>query len=131
MPAWTSTRRPPRPWPARTWRRAAWLAEPVQPLRFEGGALLVLDQRALPEAQRWIRCETVEEVADCIRALAVRGARAVPRRSRPARGGSAPSPRAGRGGPAPRGPRRRAVRRGHARADPLQRGRPGHRRLRD
>src|SRR5918995_3503617 len=77
MPAWTSTRRPPRPWPARTWRRAAWLAEPVQPLRFEGGALLVLDQRALPEAERWIRCETVEEVADCIRTLAVRGAPAI------------------------------------------------------
>src|ERR687897_1528817 len=77
MPAWTSTRRPPRPWPARTWRRAAWLAEPVQPLCFEGGALLVLDQRALPEAERWIRCETVEEVADCIRTLAVRGAPAI------------------------------------------------------
>jgi methylthioribose-1-phosphate isomerase len=49
----------------------------VQPLRFEDGALLVLDQRALPEAERWIRCETVEEVADCIRTLAVRGAPAI------------------------------------------------------
>jgi methylthioribose-1-phosphate isomerase len=49
----------------------------IQPLRFEGGALLVLDQRALPEAERWIRCETVEEVADCIRTLAVRGAPAI------------------------------------------------------
>jgi methylthioribose-1-phosphate isomerase len=53
------------------------LAEPVQPLRFEGGALLVLDQRALPQAERWIRCETVEEVAGCIRTLAVRGAPAI------------------------------------------------------
>jgi methylthioribose-1-phosphate isomerase len=53
------------------------LAEPVQPLRFEGGALLVLDQRALPQAERWIRCETVEEVAECIRTLAVRGAPAI------------------------------------------------------
>ena len=53
------------------------MAEPVQPLRFEGGALLVLDQRALPEAERWIRCETVEEAADCIRTLAVRGAPAI------------------------------------------------------
>jgi methylthioribose-1-phosphate isomerase len=49
----------------------------VQPLRFEDGALLVLDQRALPEAERWIRCESVEQVADCIRTLAVRGAPAI------------------------------------------------------
>jgi methylthioribose-1-phosphate isomerase len=49
----------------------------VKPLRFEDGALLVLDQRALPEAERWIRCETVEQVADCIRTLAVRGAPAI------------------------------------------------------
>jgi methylthioribose-1-phosphate isomerase len=53
------------------------LADPVEALRFEGGALLVLDQRALPEAERWIRCERVEEVADCIRTLAVRGAPAI------------------------------------------------------
>jgi methylthioribose-1-phosphate isomerase len=49
----------------------------VQPLRFEDGALLVLDQRALPAAERWIRCETVEEVADAIRSMAVRGAPAI------------------------------------------------------
>jgi methylthioribose-1-phosphate isomerase len=49
----------------------------VEPLRFEGGALLVLDQRALPGEERWIRCETVEQVADCIRTLAVRGAPAI------------------------------------------------------
>jgi methylthioribose-1-phosphate isomerase len=49
----------------------------IEPLRFEGGALLVLDQRALPSVERWIRCESVEEVADCIRTLAVRGAPAI------------------------------------------------------
>ena len=49
----------------------------VEPMRFEGGALLMLDQRALPEAERWIRCETAEQVADCIRTLAVRGAPAI------------------------------------------------------
>ena len=49
----------------------------VEPLRFEDGALMLLDQRALPEAERWIRCETVEDVADCIRTLAVRGAPAI------------------------------------------------------
>jgi methylthioribose-1-phosphate isomerase len=53
------------------------LADEVEPLRFEGGALLILDQRALPEAEQWIRCETVEQVADCIRTLAVRGAPAI------------------------------------------------------
>ena len=49
----------------------------IEPLRFEGGALYVLDQRALPDEERWIRCETAEQVADCIRTLAVRGAPAI------------------------------------------------------
>jgi methylthioribose-1-phosphate isomerase len=49
----------------------------IEPLRFADGALQVLDQRALPGEERWIRCETVEEVADCIRTLAVRGAPAI------------------------------------------------------
>src|ERR687893_3260926 len=49
----------------------------VEPLRFEDGALVVLDQRALPDEERWIRCETVEQVAGCIRTLAVRGAPAI------------------------------------------------------
>jgi methylthioribose-1-phosphate isomerase len=49
----------------------------IEPLRFEEGVLLVLDQRALPDAEEWIRCETPEQVADCIRTLAVRGAPAI------------------------------------------------------
>jgi methylthioribose-1-phosphate isomerase len=49
----------------------------VQPLRFEDGTLHVLDQRALPGEERWIRCEAPEQVADCIRTLAVRGAPAI------------------------------------------------------
>ena len=49
----------------------------AEPLRFEDGALLVLDQRALPAEERWIRCEQPEQVADCIRTLAVRGAPAI------------------------------------------------------
>jgi methylthioribose-1-phosphate isomerase len=53
-------------------RRAA-----VEPLRWEEDALLVLDQRALPGEERWIRCERVDQVADCIRTLAVRGAPAI------------------------------------------------------
>jgi methylthioribose-1-phosphate isomerase len=49
----------------------------VEPLRFEDGALLVLDQRALPAEERWIRCDSAEQVADCIRTMAVRGAPAI------------------------------------------------------
>jgi methylthioribose-1-phosphate isomerase len=49
----------------------------VQPLRFEQGALLVLDQRALPAVERWLRCESVEQVAEAIRSMAVRGAPAI------------------------------------------------------
>ena len=37
----------------------------------------MLDQRALPAEETWIRCESVEQVADCIRTLAVRGAPAI------------------------------------------------------
>jgi methylthioribose-1-phosphate isomerase len=49
----------------------------IEPLRFEDGALLILDQRALPGEERWIRCEHPARVADCIRTLAVRGAPAI------------------------------------------------------
>jgi methylthioribose-1-phosphate isomerase len=53
------------------------VARVTAPLRFEDGALLVLDQRCLPAAEEWLRCETPEQVADAIRALAVRGAPAI------------------------------------------------------
>ena len=49
----------------------------IAPLRWEDGVLLVLDQRALPGDETWIRCETPADVADCIRTLAVRGAPAI------------------------------------------------------
>ena len=49
----------------------------IEPLRWEAGALLVLDQRALPTAERWLRCETPAQVVECIRTLAVRGAPAI------------------------------------------------------
>ena len=49
----------------------------IEALRFEDGVLLVLDQRALPSEERWLRCSTPAEVADCIRTLAVRGAPAI------------------------------------------------------
>jgi methylthioribose-1-phosphate isomerase len=47
------------------------------PLRWDDGALLVLDQRRLPAEEIWVRCRTAEEVADCIRTMAVRGAPAI------------------------------------------------------
>ena len=53
------------------------MSEPIEPLRFEDGALLVLDQRALPAHEYWIRCERPADVADCISTLAVRGAPAI------------------------------------------------------
>jgi methylthioribose-1-phosphate isomerase len=49
----------------------------VTPLRFEGDALLLLDQRALPAEERWLRCTTVEQVAEAIETLTVRGAPAI------------------------------------------------------
>jgi methylthioribose-1-phosphate isomerase len=49
----------------------------AEPLRWEDGALLILDQRALPGRESWIRCEAPDEVAGCIRSLAVRGAPAI------------------------------------------------------
>jgi methylthioribose-1-phosphate isomerase len=47
------------------------------PLRWEHGTLLVLDQRRLPTEEAWLRCKTPEQVAECIRTLAVRGAPAI------------------------------------------------------
>jgi len=49
----------------------------ITPLRWEDGALLVLDQRRLPTEETWVRCESVASVAECIRTLAVRGAPAI------------------------------------------------------
>ena len=49
----------------------------ARPLRWKDGALFVLDQRRLPAEENWIRCETPEQVAECIRSMAVRGAPAI------------------------------------------------------
>ncbi|MEX2194694.1 MAG: S-methyl-5-thioribose-1-phosphate isomerase [Thermoleophilaceae bacterium] len=49
----------------------------VQPIRWAGGALELLDQTRLPADETWLRCTTPEEVADAIRRLAVRGAPAI------------------------------------------------------
>ena len=49
----------------------------ASPLRWEDGALMLLDQTRLPADEVWLRCETPSEVADAIRRLAVRGAPAI------------------------------------------------------
>jgi methylthioribose-1-phosphate isomerase len=46
-------------------------------LKFEDGALLLLDQTALPAEERWLRLTSAAQVADAIRRLAVRGAPAI------------------------------------------------------
>ncbi|EPE94379.1 S-methyl-5-thioribose-1-phosphate isomerase [Rhizobium grahamii] len=48
-------------------------AYPV-PLHWDGEALDIIDQRALPQAERRLRLNTCADVADAIRALAIRGA---------------------------------------------------------
>mgnify|MGYP000678050569 CR=1 FL=1 len=43
-------------------------------IRWEEGVLIVLDQRALPQEERWVRCRTAKEVLELIRTLGIRGA---------------------------------------------------------
>ena len=50
---------------------------PEQIVRLEDDAVVVLDQRRLPDAEVELRCTTAAEVAEAIRVLAVRGAPAI------------------------------------------------------
>ena len=52
-------------------------ADAFSPLRWEGGALELLDQTRLPAVEEWLTCRHPEQVADAIRRLAVRGAPAI------------------------------------------------------
>ncbi len=49
----------------------------VEPIRWNEGRLGLLDQRRLPQDVAWLWPETLEDVADAIRTLAVRGAPAI------------------------------------------------------
>jgi methylthioribose-1-phosphate isomerase len=51
--------------------------EPDRVVRLEGDAVVLLDQRLLPEEALELRCRTAAEVAEAIRTLAVRGAPAI------------------------------------------------------
>jgi len=50
---------------------------PLDPVRWEDGAVRLIDQRLLPGELRYWRCREVAEVAEAIRSLAVRGAPAI------------------------------------------------------
>ena len=54
----------------------AW-PDSVRPLRWDGSALHLLDQRRLPHEQLWLRCADAAAVAAAIKALVVRGAPAI------------------------------------------------------
>ncbi|MGH8598415.1 MAG: S-methyl-5-thioribose-1-phosphate isomerase, partial [Gammaproteobacteria bacterium] len=49
----------------------------ITPLRWEGAALLLLDQRLLPEQEVYVRCESYQAVVTAIRTMIVRGAPAI------------------------------------------------------
>jgi methylthioribose-1-phosphate isomerase len=51
--------------------------EPERILRLEEDAVVLLDQRLLPREEVEVRCATVEELADAIRMMVVRGAPAI------------------------------------------------------
>ncbi len=52
-------------------------AATFSPLRWRGDTLELLDQTLLPTREEWLTCNTVEEVAEAIRRLSVRGAPAI------------------------------------------------------
>jgi methylthioribose-1-phosphate isomerase len=53
------------------------MSETVKPIQWNGGALILLDQRRLPREIIHVRCRTVDDVADAIRSMIVRGAPAI------------------------------------------------------
>ncbi len=51
--------------------------EDLRAFVFDAGALVTLDQRALPDTERWLQLSNMEAVAQAIETLAVRGAPAI------------------------------------------------------
>ena len=49
----------------------------IRPFYFDGISFFILDQRKLPSEEAWIKCTGVDDVADAIKTLAVRGASAI------------------------------------------------------
>lgn len=50
------------------------MTRPIVPVEWRGDAVAILDQRALPHREIVLECRTVDDVAEAIRTLAVRGA---------------------------------------------------------
>jgi methylthioribose-1-phosphate isomerase len=46
----------------------------IEPIRWDNGAVVILDQTRLPQEEVYLRCERVAQVAEAIRSLRVRGA---------------------------------------------------------
>lgn len=53
------------------------IPDSIRAVAWQEGALQLLDQRRLPDAESWLRLETVEAVAGAIRDMVVRGAPAI------------------------------------------------------
>jgi len=53
------------------------MSDAVQPIRWSGKVLELLDQRLLPEKTTYVKCQTAEEVAQAIKDMVVRGAPAI------------------------------------------------------
>jgi len=49
----------------------------LRPIRWTKGTLYLLEQRLLPFKEKWVRCQTVEQVAKAIEDMTVRGAPAI------------------------------------------------------
>jgi methylthioribose-1-phosphate isomerase len=47
---------------------------PIEPIRWEADRVAILDQTLLPREERYLGCESVEQIAEAIRRLQVRGA---------------------------------------------------------
>jgi len=48
--------------------------KPVSPIRWSGPGISILDQTRLPDEERWLELGTIDETAEAIRSLRVRGA---------------------------------------------------------
>ncbi len=49
----------------------------IRPLKWEGNALMLIDQRKLPHKEEWITCKNYEDVAKAIEDMVIRGAPAI------------------------------------------------------
>lgn len=53
------------------------LSPHIEPVFWDNGACVLLDQRALPQQETYVRCETADQVVEGIRSMQVRGAPAI------------------------------------------------------